>query len=59
MLDLEEAVRLDPALPDVYLMRSRLYLSQGKKREARQDVEKAIELGVPVSEVYDLLQQCR
>ena len=59
LLDLEEAVRLDPALPDVYLMRSRLYLSQGKKREARQDVEKAIELGVPVSEVYDLLQQCR
>lgn len=40
-------------------MRGRVYLMQEKKTQAKRDLEKAVSLGVPQSEVRELLRQCR
>lgn len=59
LVDLEEALRLDPALVDAYLMRGELYLLQKRKSLAKQDFEKALSLGVPQADLKEQLQQCR
>lgn len=59
LIDLEEAIELDPSQPEAYLMRGQIYLSQKKKDLARRDFEKAVTLGVPQGDVRDLLQQCK
>ena len=46
IMDLSKAVELDPKNRNYVLARAYLYLEQGKKRLARQDFERAIELGV-------------
>lgn len=59
LLDLEEAVQLDASLADAYLIRGQIYLSQGKKRLAKDDFHQAMALGVPQSDLRDLLLQCK
>lgn len=59
LIDLEEAMRLAPDSPDAFLLRGDIYLSQKKKVLARQDFEKAIQLGVPKSDLSHQMQQCR
>lgn len=59
LIDLEEAIKLDPSQSEAYLMRGQIYLSQKKKELAKRDFEKAVTLGVPQSDVRDLLQQCK
>lgn len=59
MLDLEKAIQLDPSQAEAYLMRGRIYLLQKKKAQAKQDFEKAVSLGVPQSEVRDLMRQSK
>lgn len=59
LLDLEEAMRINPKSPDVYLHRGELYLLQNKKAQAKQEFEKAIALGIPQSELREKLQRCR
>lgn len=59
LLDLEEAMRLDSSQAEAYLTRGQIYLSQGKKKQARQDFEKAVSLGVPQAELRELMRQCR
>lgn len=59
MMDLEEAIRLNESLPEAYLMRGQIYLDQKKKEQAKRDFEQAMRLGVPHSELRDLLQKCR
>lgn len=59
LVDLEEAIRLDSSQPDIYLMRGEIYLVQKKKDLAKRDFEKAISLGVPQSDLRDLLKQTR
>lgn len=59
MIDLEEALRLDPSQTEAYLMRGQIYLSQKKKDLAKRDFEKAVSLGVPQADVRELLQQCK
>lgn len=59
LLDLEEAIRLDPSLADAYLLRGQIYLTQGKKRLAKDDFHQAMALGVPPSDLRDCLQQCK
>lgn len=59
LIDLEEAIRLAPDSPDAFLLRGELYLSQKKKVLAKQDFEKAIQLGVPQSDLFQQMQQCR
>lgn len=59
LMDLEEALRLDPSQVEAYLMRGEIYLSQKKKDLAKRDFEKAISLGVPQADLRDLLSQCK
>lgn len=59
LMDLEEAIRLDPSRPEAYLMRGQIQLSRGKKKEARADFEKALELGMPTADIEELLLQCK
>lgn len=59
MIDLEEALRLDPSQTEAYLMRGQIYLSQKKKDLAKRDFEKAVSLGIPQADVRELLQQCK
>ena len=57
MIDLEEALKLNPSQTEAYLMRGQMYLSQKKKNLAKQDFEKAMSLGVPQADLRGLLQQ--
>lgn len=57
--DLGEAIRINPRLPEPYLIRGEIYLEQKKKTLAKQDFEKAISLGIPQSELRDLLMKCK
>ena len=59
LMDLEEAIRLDPSRPEAYLMRGQIQLLRGQKKEARTDLEKAVALGIPAADVADMLQQCK
>ena len=59
LVDLEEAVRLDASLPDIYILRGQIYLSQKKKEAARKDFMHAISLGVQQADLKEWLQQCR
>lgn len=59
MIDLEEALRLDPSQTEAYLMRGQIYLSQKKKDLAKRDFEKAVSLGLPQADVRELLQKCK
>lgn len=59
LMDLEEAIRLDGMRAEAYLMRGQIYLSQEKKSLAKRDFEKCISLGVPMSDMRELLQQCK
>lgn len=56
LLDLENAARLTPDDPEIYVMCGDIYLLQGKKREAYVAFEKAIELGVPRPQLNDRLK---
>lgn len=59
LLDLDEAIRLDPRQSEAYLMRGRVHLMLEKKTQAKRDLEKAVSLGIPQSEVRDLMNQCK
>lgn len=59
MMDLEEAIKLDPSQTEAYLIRGQIYLSQKKKELAKRDFEKAISLGVPQGDLRELLLQCK
>ena len=56
LLDLENASKLSPDDPEIYILCGDIYLLQGKKREAYVAFEKAIELGVPRPELNDRLK---
>lgn len=59
LVDLDEAIRLNDSLVDAYLLRGSIYLSRKKKAAAKADFEKAIALGVPPSDLYEQLRQCK
>ena len=56
LLDLENAAKMTPNDPDIYVMCGEIYLAQGKKREAYVAFEKAIELGIPRPQLQDKLK---
>ena len=56
---MEEAIRLDAASADAYLLRGNIYLAQKKKGLAKADFEKAISLGVPPADLHEQLRQCK
>ena len=57
--EMEEAIRLDAASADAYLLRGNIYLTQKKKGLAKADFEKAISLGVPPADLHEQLKQCK
>lgn len=59
LVDLEEALRLNPSSIDAYLLRGNIYLSQKKKAQAKADFEKAISLGVPPADLHQQLKMCK
>lgn len=59
LMDLDEAVSLDPTQAEAYLMRGRVYLMKEKKTQAKRDLDKAVSLGVPQGEVRELVQRCK
>ena len=56
IMDLEKAVRLTPNDADIYIMCGEIYQAQGKRREAYAAFERAIELGVPRSQLQEQLK---
>ena len=59
LIDLDEAIKLDPSSIDAYLLRGDIYLLQGKKMLAKNDFDKAIRLGVPTSQLSERLSLCK
>ncbi|MBQ8674314.1 MAG: tetratricopeptide repeat protein [Bacteroides sp.] len=59
LADLETAIKCNPSLPEAYLVRGQLLLSQDKKALARAEFEKAASLGIPYAELKELIQQCQ
>lgn len=55
LLDLENAARLTPNDPEIYVMCGDIYLMQNKRREAYTAFEKAIDLGIPRPKLQDRL----
>ena len=55
LLDLENATRLTPNDPEIYVMCGDIYLMQDKRREAYTAFEKAIDLGIPRPKLQDRL----
>lgn len=55
LLDLENAARLTPNDPEIYVMCGDIYLMQDKRREAYIAFEKAIDLGIPRPKLQDRL----
>jgi tetratricopeptide (TPR) repeat protein len=56
LLDLENASKLTPNDPEIYVMCGDIYLLQGKNREAYVAFEKAIKLGVPRPQLHARLK---
>lgn len=56
LIDLEEAAKLTPNDPEIYVLCGDVYLMQGKRREAYVAFEKAIELGIPRPELQGRLK---
>ena len=59
LVDLEEAIKLNPSLPEAYLTRGNIYLTLKKKTLANTDFEKAISLGIPRADLIEQLKQCK
>lgn len=59
LMDLDEAIRLDKSRSEAYLMRGQIYLAQGKKSQAKENLEEAVKLGFSKEELSDLLEQCK
>ena len=59
LLDLETAVRIAPNDTELYVMCGEIYLSLGRKREAYTAFEKAVEMGVPRSQLHEQMKKAR
>lgn len=57
--DFKKAISLDPKNTDYLLNRAALYIEMGKKKEAREDLDKALELGADPNVVASMRHQLR
>lgn len=58
IMDLNKAIELEPHNRNMVLSRAYLHLSDGNKRMALADFERAIELGVPRGQLREELKKC-
>ncbi|KAA6349691.1 Beta-barrel assembly-enhancing protease [termite gut metagenome] len=59
LMDIKKVIELDASSAEAFLLCGKIYLAQKKKKLAKQNFEKAITLGIPPSELHELLQQCK
>lgn len=57
--DFSEAMRLDPSCSDYILNRADIRLKMGKKKEAREDLDRAVLAGVPRPALSEMYARCR
>ena len=57
--DFGEAIRLDPTNADYIISRAEVRIALGRKREAREDLQRALSLGISYAEIANLLKRCR
>ena len=57
--DFSEAMRLDPSCSDYILNRADIRLKMGKKKEAREDLDRAVQAGVPRPALSEMYARCR
>ena len=58
-MDLDKAITLEPENKNILLTRAYLHLKEGHKHLAKQDFERAIQLGVPQGQLKEELKQCK
>lgn len=59
LLDMEEAIRLQPDRAQYYVIRAGICVKLGKKKQARADLERAVELGVSRASLKDFMKENR
>ncbi|MGL4851720.1 MAG: tetratricopeptide repeat protein [Phocaeicola sp.] len=59
LLDLEAASKLTPEDGEIHILRGDIYLSQKKRRAAKEAYEKAMALGVPRTELQERLKAAK
>jgi len=59
LIDLDKAIGLSPESSNAYLLRGEILLAQKRKGMAKQDFEKAIELGVSRADLIEQLKECK
>ena len=57
--DFSEAMRLDPSCSDYILNRADIRLKMGKKKEAREDLDRAVLAGVPRPALSEMYARCK
>lgn len=59
LLDVEQAISIDPNLSDAYLLRGQIYLALKRGDLAKDDFERCVKLGIPMSDMRELIRQCK
>jgi Tfp pilus assembly protein PilF len=59
IMDLDKAISLEPNNTNLLLTRAYIHLKEGNKRLAKQDFERAIQLGIPRGQLKEELKQCK
>lgn len=57
--DFSEAMRLDPSCSDYILNRADIRLKMGRKKEAREDLDRAVLAGVPRPALSEMYARCK
>lgn len=58
-VDFAQAISMEPDNPDFLMSRASLYMETKRKKEARADLEKALELGANPQEVASMWHEIR
>ncbi|MBO4851306.1 MAG: hypothetical protein J5529_10460 [Prevotella sp.] len=59
LYDFSKAIQLDPENTDYLISRADLLIRMGRKKEASQDLDKAVSKGIPKPSLIDLYNRCR
>ena len=57
LAEYDEAIRLYPEFAEAYAARAMVYTLLGKKVEAEQDIEQAVELGYPSDRLKEEIEE--
>lgn len=57
--DFSEAMRLDPSNSDYILNRADIRIKMGMKKQAREDLDRAVQMGVPRPALVEMYARCK